>query len=271
MDKGAIVITGAGSGLGLALAHALTQAGYHVFAGVRDKSVQQELPGCVEVLELDVTCVGHVMKAAATVEASGRLLRAVINNAGVYAGGPIEHMPKANIQSVFEVNFMGALNVTRAFLPILREQRGGQIHMVSSLSGLLGLPGDGIYAASKHALEAAAESLSLEVAPWDIKVVLLELGAYATNLMKNQARKDMAPPYQGMVSVAEEEVDAQPPVIDAAEEVLGIIDSVPNRLRYQIGQQAKSVWKFLNTVPQEARREFIVAASDTEAWTKKKL
>lgn len=270
MDKGAILVTGAGSGLGLALTHVLSQAGYYVFAGMRDTSVQHELPVCAEVIELDVTCAGQVMEAAAAVKASGRPLRAVINNAGVYAGGPIEHMPEANIQRVFEVNFLGALSVTRAFLPIFREQRRGQIHMVSSLSGLLGLPGDGIYAASKHALEAAAESLSLEVAPWDIKVVLLELGAYATNLMRNQTGQDMAPPYQGMVPVSEN-ADEQPPVIDAAEEILSIIESVPDRLRYQIGQQAKSVWKFLNTVSQESRREFIVAASGTEAWAKSKF
>ncbi|MEX0299873.1 MAG: SDR family NAD(P)-dependent oxidoreductase [Kordiimonas sp.] len=270
MDKGAILITGAGSGLGFALTHVLTQAGYHVFAGVRDISVQYELPDDVEIIQLDVTCASQVMEAAAAIKASGRYVRAIINNAGVYAGGPIEHMPAANIQRVFEVNFMGALNVTRAFLPILREQRGGQIHMVSSLSGLLGLPGDGIYAASKHALEAATESLSLEVTPWDIKVVLLELGAYATNLMKNQPEQDLTVPYQGMVSTPEE-TGEHPPVIEAAEEILSIIDNVPTRLRYQIGQQAKTVWKFLDRTSQEARRDFIVAASNTENWVKKKL
>ncbi len=270
MDKGAILITGAGSGLGLALVNTLSGVGYHVFAGVRDISVQGGLSDCAEIVQLDVTCASQVIEAAATVKASGRHLRAVINNAGVYAGGPIEHMPEANIQRVFEVNFLGALSVTRAFLPILREQRGGQIHMVSSLSGLLGLPGDGIYAASKHALEAAAESLSLEVAPWDIKVVLLELGAYATNLMKNQTNQDITSPYQDMVPVSEG-AGAQPPVVEAAEEILSIIDGAPNRLRYQIGEQAKSVWKFLSAIPQETRREFILAASDTEKWVKRKL
>lgn len=260
-----ILITGAGGGIGLALSKLLCERGYKVIAGLRSMADADKLPASATGLSLDVTDAQQIRDAVAYVHNAGLKVKALINNAGIYAGGAFETMPAANIQRLFDVNFFGAIAVTRAFLPLFRQQRSGQIHFLSSLSGLLGLPGDGIYAASKHAIEAASESLSLELAQWNINVLLLEPGAYETGLLKHSASDEKGDLYSSMLPDGEGEGHA-PSAEDAAKEIADLIECPPPHLRCPIGDQARAVTASISGLSQQERRNFIIKAAGVESW-----
>lgn len=183
--SGAVVITGASTGIGEACAKRLAAAGFHVFAGVRKDAdgaaLQQAITGQVTALLLDVTNPAQI--AAAQEMVAERVGEAgvvgLVNNAGIAVGGPLEFLPMTEFHRQMEVNVYGALSVTQAFLPLLRHATG-RIVNISSISGLAASPFLGPYAASKYALEALSDALRLEVRPWGIRVVLVEPGTIAT-------------------------------------------------------------------------------------------
>ncbi|QIA27309.1 SDR family oxidoreductase [Thermaerobacter sp. PB12/4term] len=187
-----VLITGAGSGIGRASALALARAGWTVLAGVRrpeDGEALREAGGpAVEPLLLDVTDEGRVRAAAETVRrrAGERGLQGLVNNAGIAAAGPVELIPEAVWRQQLEVNVVGVVAVTRALLPALRQGRG-RIVLMGSVSGLVSLPFMGPYSASKFALEALADALRIELAPWGIAVSIIEPGSVVTPIWTRSA------------------------------------------------------------------------------------
>lgn len=181
----AVVITGAATGIGEACVKRLATAGFHIFAGVRKSedgaALQQAIGDRVTPLLLDVTNTDQIAAAQATVAATvgENGLAGLVNNAGIAVGGPLEFMPLAEFHQQMQVNVYGALAVTQAFLPLLRQATGRIVNM-SSISGLAASPFLGPYAASKFALEALSDALRLELRPWGIGVVLVEPGNIAT-------------------------------------------------------------------------------------------
>ena len=181
----AVVITGASTGIGEACVKRLAAAGFHVFAGVRKAedgaALQQATGDRVTHLLLDVTNTDQIAAAQATVATmvGENGLAGLINNAGIAVGGPLEFMPLDEFHHQMAVNVYGALAVTQAFLPLLRQATGRIVNM-SSISGLAASPFLGPYAASKFALEALSAALRLELRPWGIQVVLVEPGNIAT-------------------------------------------------------------------------------------------
>jgi len=179
-------ITGASSGFGRAFAeHALAQ-GHNVVATARRLEPLQELaaqaPDRVLALSLDVTVEEEAERAvAAAVKRFGRL-DVVINNAGFAVVGALEETSDREMRAQMETNFFGAMNVTRAVLPVLRAQKGGAIVNMSSLGGQVSFAGFSAYSASKFALEGASEALAQEVAPFGIKVLIVEPGQFRTDL-----------------------------------------------------------------------------------------
>ncbi len=181
----AIVITGGSTGIGKACALYLDRLGFHVFAGVRRGSdgdaVKRESSGSITPLLLDVTDAASIGSAAeavaATVGEAG--LSGLLNNAGIVVAGPLEFLPLDEIRKQFDVNVLGQIAVTQAFLPLLRKCRGRIVNM-GSVSGRVAAPFIGPYAASKFALEAFTDSLRVELLPWDIKVSIIEPGDVAT-------------------------------------------------------------------------------------------
>lgn len=261
-----ILITGAGGGLGAALAKGFSDEGYQVYAGVREVSVDYNASGNIIPLELDTTNPTHVVDAVKKIEQSGCGLTALINNAGIYAGGPIECVPEANVRRVFEVNFFGTLAVTQAFLPLFRQQKTGRILLISSLSGLVALPCDGIYAASKHALEAIAESLFVELGRWNIDVQLVEPGAFESGLTDQRDCLD-AGPYRGMTKSDEQKLSL-PSTEEMAEEIIHLLERPVHSLRHPIGDQARSVFSQLGLDSQTKRQQFISDVSGSGEWAK---
>jgi NAD(P)-dependent dehydrogenase (short-subunit alcohol dehydrogenase family) len=179
-----VLVTGAARGIGQATTLRLAAAGWDVIAGVRraeDGDVLAASPqGRITPVILDITDEAQVAALDAALPAQ---LDAVVNNAGVAIGGPIEAVPVSELRRQLEINVVGQVAVTQAVLPRLRESRG-RIVFVSSVSGRVATPMTGLYNASKFALEGLADSMRMELAPWGIKVVLVEPAQTDTDIWR---------------------------------------------------------------------------------------
>ena len=173
------LVTGASSGIGAACAARLTGAGWRVFAGVRRKG---DAPAGTQEILLDVTNEDHVRAAAERIEE----LHGLVNNAGIALAMPLEFIPLDELRRQLEVNVIGQVAVTQAFLPQLRRTRG-RIVFVGSIAGRSALPFLGPYAASKHALEAIADTLRLELGPFGVSVSLVQPGTIKTPIWTKSA------------------------------------------------------------------------------------
>ena len=182
-SRGAVLISGASTGIGRACAEHLDGLGFTVFAGVRkqtDADSLREGPGRIRPLTLDVTDPGSIASAVQTVEADSPAgLAGLVNNAGIALGGPLEFVAIDEWRRQLEVNFIGQVAVTQAALPALRRRRGRIVNM-TSIGGRLATPFFGPYNASKFALEAVTDALRLEMRPFGVEVVAIEPGAVAT-------------------------------------------------------------------------------------------
>lgn len=222
-----ILVTGASSGFGCAIAKALAK-NYRVFGTGRAPRTASS--DGFTTITLDVTqddsvnaCIADVIRAAGRIDA-------VINNAGFGIAGAIEDTTAAEAQSQFETNFFGTHRVCRAVLPHLRAQRAGTIINMSSLAGLIPLPFQGFYSATKFAIEAYTEALRMEVRPFGISVSMIEPGDFATSFTANRRmtkETDSTSPYYepAMRAVATMARDEQAnrdlsPVIRAVETIL---------------------------------------------------
>jgi NAD(P)-dependent dehydrogenase (short-subunit alcohol dehydrogenase family) len=180
-----IVISGASSGIGRACALRLASRGFTVFAGVRAEKAAEELKrnarGSLTPVFLDVTDGDSIRLAVDVVkrEAGEAGLQGVVNNAGISVAGPLEILPLDALRRQFEVNVIGQIALTRAFLPLLRTGKG-RIILMGSILGRLTLPFLGAYAGAKFALEAVAETLGMELRQWGIPVTIIEPGNVST-------------------------------------------------------------------------------------------
>jgi NAD(P)-dependent dehydrogenase (short-subunit alcohol dehydrogenase family) len=187
-----ILLTGAFGGIGRATVARLADAGHLVFAAARRAETLQALaaehPGVCPVV-LDVTDDAAIDRARDQIQTKtgGHGLDVLVNAAGILVLGPVEAVSDPQTRAQFQVNLFGSLAVTRAFLPPMHEQGRGRIVNVSSILGRFALPGSGLYAASKFALEAASDALRLELAPFGVRVVLVEPGVIATPLYQRAA------------------------------------------------------------------------------------
>jgi NAD(P)-dependent dehydrogenase (short-subunit alcohol dehydrogenase family) len=184
----AVVVTGASTGIGKAIALALDASGLRVFAGVRKEAdgekLRREAGPCLTPVLLDVTDDSSIARAVETVAklANGRLY-GLVNNAGVGLGGPLELVPITKTRELFEVNVIGLLAVTKAFLPLLRKAHGRVVN-IGSLAGILAMPGASSYAASKFAVQAITDSLRVELEPFGVQVTIVDPGAIESALWK---------------------------------------------------------------------------------------
>lgn len=185
LTPGAVVITGASTGIGRATARYLAARGVRVFAGVRRpqdaEALRGEGGGGVTPVQLDVTDRQSIARAARDVEEAldGEGLLGLVNNAGIGIGAPLEFIDLDELRRQLEVNVIGPVAVTQAFLSQVRTRRG-RIVNVGSIGGRIAQPIMGPYNASKYALEALSDSLRMELGAWGIHVSLVEPGAIAT-------------------------------------------------------------------------------------------
>ncbi len=247
------VVTGTSTGIGFATSVRLARHGYRVFAGMRNLGKAEPLRAAaaeaslpIEVIELDVTSAASVDRAFEAVSGHGAV-DVLVNNAGIGGATPLELTPEDEHRHIFETNYFGAIRCIKAVLPAMRERRRGAIVNVSSIAGLVTIPNQIPYCASKWALECAGEALAHEVARFGIRVVNVEPGVVKTNIFDNSAeatRYDKASPYQpimrrnGKFYAAGFRDPAWPD--EVAETILAAITSDEYRLRWPVGKDAIS-------------------------------
>jgi NAD(P)-dependent dehydrogenase (short-subunit alcohol dehydrogenase family) len=179
------LVTGCSTGFGRHLARILVERGYRVAATARDPEAVADIArGNAETalaLKLDVTRLTDIASAVAETRRGFGRIDVLVNNAGYGYLAAIEEGEDADVRAMFETNFFGLAALTRAVLPIMRAQKSGAIVNVSSWGGFIGFPGSGYYAATKFAVEGLSESLAKEVAPFGIKVLVVEPGPFRTD------------------------------------------------------------------------------------------
>lgn len=243
-----ILITGARSGFGRGAAREIASRGHTVWAGLRDPATGAALAEATEGLDvrplaLDVTSPEQVAEAMARIERESGRLDGLVNNAGVALGGFLEQLDDDEMAHLFAVNVLGVHRTTRAALPLLRAARGSVV-MVSSMSGLSALPGLGAYAASKFALEGMAEAWRHELAPFGVRVTLIEPGPYRTDILaRNRAVgrhvHDPASPYAPFVrrvdALAEQVQARAADPAEVARAIADLLEAPSPALRHPMG------------------------------------
>ncbi len=259
------LVTGSSSGIGLATSLYLARRGYTVWATMRNLEKANELRKIIEserlpieLAQLDV-CNENSVKEAITqiLQKSGRI-DVLVNNAGYGLRGAIEEVSLDEWKAQLETNFYGVIRVTQAVLPQMRAQRSGAIVNISSVLGRMAIPFSGPYVASKFALEGLTETLRYELAPWNIKVVLIEPGFIATNFQQNaqlaQAAQSQDSPYAIFKQASGRRVQrniyrAAPPE-RVAETIYRAITHPRPKLRYAVGRDAQLVLPLRRLLPE---------------------
>jgi NAD(P)-dependent dehydrogenase (short-subunit alcohol dehydrogenase family) len=192
-DQKSILVTGASTGIGRHLAEALAEKGYHVYAGARKDKDLEELNAIdnVTAVRLDVTKQDQVDAAVKMIEDKGTGLYALVNNAGVNAGGPVIEAPIEDQTFIYDVNVEGVYRVTKAFAPLVIDSKG-RILTTGSIAGTISaFPGFSAYAGSKHWIEAFTDALAVEMEPHGVTVSVVEPGSYKSHIRRNRASRTL--------------------------------------------------------------------------------
>ncbi|MFD2515403.1 oxidoreductase [Pontibacter locisalis] len=242
-------ITGVSSGFGRELAKEVAAHQERVIGTVRNKEQVQEFndiaPGLTFAHVLDVTQRADVISVMKKAYDHFDQLDVVVNNAGFGFLGAIEEVSVTEVREVMETNFYGALHVTQAALPIFREQRHGHFLQISSVAGFRSTQGFGVYNASKFALEGFSEAMAQEVAPFNVKVTIVEPGPFRTNFAGSSIKRadehldayaETAGAFERAMQERNGKQDGDP--AKAAEVLWQVVDSDNPPLRLPLGQVA---------------------------------
>ena len=253
-----VVVTGASTGIGAACALDCAGRGMTVFAGVRDPRAGEALaakagPSLIPIM-LDVTDEQSIAQSAEVVQrvVGEGGLGGLVNNAGIVIGSPLEVIPLAQLRKQLEVNVIGQIAVTQAFLPLLRRGRGRIVNM-GSIAGRGTIPLLGPYSASKFALEALTDALRMELQPWGIQVSIIEPGAIATPIWEKSAKEaeglEASVSEEAKVLYAEAVIRIREAITEAAKRAIApdaVVRAVHHaltasrpRTRYLVGSDAK--------------------------------
>jgi NAD(P)-dependent dehydrogenase (short-subunit alcohol dehydrogenase family) len=180
-------ITGASTGFGRLLAEEVLRRGERVIATARDVSKVEDLtkqhPAMARAFALDVTKPGEITAVASQAIAAFGQVDVLVNNAGYGVNGAIEEVSEEEFEPMFQTNIYGTIRTTRAFLPHFRERRSGHIFNLSSIGGLIGMPGWGYYNTTKFAVEGFTEALAAEMKPLGVHVTIVEPGSFRTDFL----------------------------------------------------------------------------------------
>lgn len=259
--------------MGAATARELARRGFHVLAGVRRERDGSALRAAgIEPVSLDITDPDQITALAARVTGDSRPLRAMVNNAGIAALGPVEVVPISEWRRQFEVNVFGHIAVTQALLPALRRSKGRVVN-ISSVNGKLAMAGYGAYAAGKHAMEAISDSLRQELAPQGVQVVIVEPGGVKTEM----AVRGTAAAHDTTAALTAEQQEfygrlmrALPAHIaafteagvtadDAARRIAEAVTDPRPRIRYTIGRDAAMLTRLVHVLPDRVLDRLLAA------------
>ncbi len=275
--EGSVVVTGASTGIGAACALHLDKLGFRVFAGVRrtadGEALRQRACPRLAPVTIDVTDVDLINAAAdrvaAAVGESG--LTGLVNNAGIAIAGPLEFLPLTELRKQIEVNFIGQVAVTQAFLPLLRKGKGRVVN-IGSNSGFLSTPFLGAYCASKFALEAFTDALRMELRPWGIEVSIVDPGntatpiwdkskAVAERIVRNLPERALElyrTTLLTMQKVADREARSAIPPDSVVRAVTHALTAARPKTRYLIGTDTKIQAAIVKLLPDRIRDRLIL-------------
>ncbi len=254
LNQRVALVTGSSSGIGHEIALVLARNGYFTFATMRDlqkisklESIKDEESLPLEFVQLDVTNEESVRIAVQTIQDDKDRIDVLVNNAGYGLSGAFEDLSIDEIKTQFETNFYGLIRTTQAVLPIMRKQRSGIIVNISSGAGRFGYPMGSAYVSTKFAIEGLSESLSFEVEPFGIKVILIEPGMIRTNFSSASvlAKKSLDPnsPYARIMKNMEKGIKQLLENASSSQLVANItfedISSDKPRLRYLAGKDVE--------------------------------
>ena len=265
-DQRAVLVTGASTGIGRKITEKLAAAGHFVYAGARKPDDIAALSAIdnVQGVRLDVTIQEEIDAAVRLVEEGGRGLYAVVNNAGVNVIAPLIEIDEEELDFLFDVNIYGPYRITKAFAPLIIASQG-RISNISSISGTLSGPLYGIYAMSKHALEAYTDTLAREMQILGVRVSAVEPGNFKTNIFHNRCDRMMARGYNAEGSLFEEfvaprvemcknrpeDTDPEPDIV--ADAVLhALFDDDPKEHYMVVPEQRQAEWTIRKAIEELA-------------------
>jgi NAD(P)-dependent dehydrogenase (short-subunit alcohol dehydrogenase family) len=243
------LITGISSGLGKALAEAVLATGDFVAGTFRDQAQADAFNSLhkenARGLQLNLKNAGEIQTLCEKIKAEFGSIDVLVNNAGMGFAGAIEETSDEETREVFEVNFFGALEMTRAFLPLFRQQKHGHIIQISSHGGIKASAGFGIYNASKFALEGFSEALAQEIAPLGIRLTIVEPGPFRTNFAGNNfgLAKNIIADYTSTAGVFRERIKGvdgkqEGDPAKAAKAIIALVNANSSTLRLPLGKIA---------------------------------
>ena len=282
--EGAVMITGTSSGIGEACAEYLHHLGFTVFAGVRKpddaerlacRASERLIPVMIDVTDSDTIAAARAQVEEAVGE---RGLVGLVNNAGASVSGPLEFVAVEDLRWQLEVNTVGQVAVTQAFLPALRAGQG-RVISVGSIGGRLALPFNGPYAASKFAMEAISDSLRRELAPWKIPVSLIEPGSVATEIwrkgldgfeasltdMSAESRRLYGPALTEFAAAVRATASRAIPAVEVARAVEHALTAQRPKPRYLVGRDAKAMGRAARVLPDRLADRIIERRMRAEA------
>jgi short-subunit dehydrogenase len=246
------IVTGSSSGIGYATSLLLARNRFHTYATMRniEKSAEiQEIANkerlALQVIQLNVNDDASISNSIKKIERENERIDVLINNAGYGLVGAFEDLSVEEIKLQFETNFFGVIRVIQQVLPIMRKQKSGTIVNVSSGAGRIGFPGMSAYVSSKFALEGLSESMSYELEPFGIKVIIIEPGVIRTNFKKNSVMSKKSldnssiSPYSTIIQKIDSSISSiiehATPAEEVAKAILHAITSNNPELRYLVG------------------------------------
>ncbi|HSY22828.1 MAG TPA: oxidoreductase [Polyangiaceae bacterium] len=266
------LLTGTSSGFGRSIAEEVLARGGSVVATARDPRALGDLvaraPDRVHAIRLDVTKASEIRDAVASARERFGAIDVLVNNAGFSIVGAVEETSDDDLRATLEPMFFGPVALMRAVLPQMRERKSGTLVQITSVGGVITAPGFGAYCAAKHALEAVSESLAAEVAPFGIRVLIVEPGAFRTRLFGSAFRTMPAmPEYEATVgptrayAAHSDGVQAGDPA-KAAKAIVDAVTAGAPTLRLPLGADAvQSIREKLAKVTADVNRTEGVATS----------
>jgi NAD(P)-dependent dehydrogenase (short-subunit alcohol dehydrogenase family) len=248
-----ILITGVSSGFGKHTAALLAKNGHTVYGTIRKETETDPL---VQIIKMDLTKPESITMAVETVEQKEGRIDVLINNAGMHTGGPVETLPVEYLKLQMDTNFLGMVHLIREVLPYMRKQGGGTIINFSSIGGLMGLPFQAFYSASKFAIEGFTEALRMEVKQFNIKVVVINPGDFRTSNSSNRrnylAETSVNDPYSEQFSkslskIEKDEAKGWNPEVLAAK-IVKVVECKNPAQRYIIGSFEQRLSVLLKTI-----------------------
>ncbi|AGM26125.1 short-chain dehydrogenase/reductase SDR [Spiroplasma syrphidicola EA-1] len=275
-----IVITGSTSGIGKATALYFAEQGYHVIATARnpEKDNLTNLNKNIKMYQMDVSDLNSINQAVDNIIKENEKIDILLNNAGYGLLAPFELTSEQDVKTIFNTNVFGLMEVTRAFLPIFKKQQAGTIISVSSIGGLVTMPLNSIYHATKYAVEGFTEGLSYELADFNINVKLIEPGGVKTNFFNAATVKEDQnnfPEYNPIIAkvretfnagMTEQESSYSTPLEVAQAIFTAVNDYNPNKIHYVVGKGAQETYQAKKQLDDE---EFIALINNRFGINKK--